>query len=81
MAYALSAFAVGDYVSACPLAQKVLEEDLFNPDFYELVKLCAAKGSGGEELLSKADIFRAARAKVKRLKTGSSLEKKTALFC
>lgn len=75
LAYALSAFAVGDYVSACPLAQKVLEEDLFNPDFYELVKLCAAKGSGGEELLSKADIFRAARAKVKRLKTGSSLEK------
>ena len=75
LAYYLSAFYSGDYGAACPGAQKALEEDLFNPDFYGLCKLCADKGFGDKNLLLKAETFAAARAKVKKFKTGSALEK------
>lgn len=75
LAYGLSAFSAGAYAEACALAGQVLEEDLFNPDFYELAKLCRDKGYVGEELLKKAEVFKAARAKVKKFKTGPALEK------
>lgn len=80
LAYLLSSFDSGEYERACVKSAEFLAEDIFNPDYYEIVKECADKGFGNKELTEKADLFKKARGRIKAEKYGTSLEKETEKF-
>lgn len=78
LAFMTALFAGGDYEQACPLADAALREDLFNPDYYQIVRECETKGYRNAALLKKADLFKKIRSEIKKTKYSRSLEKETA---
>lgn len=80
LAYLLASFESGEYEGPCVKGAEFLAEDIFNPDYYEFVKKCEAKGFAKEGLIKKADLFKKFRAKIKAEKYNSALEKEAEKF-
>ena len=76
----LASFESGEYEGPCVKGAEFLAEDIFNPDYYEFVKKCEAKGFAKEGLIKKADLFKKFRAKIKAEKYNSALEKEAEKF-
>ncbi|WP_428067026.1 O-antigen ligase family protein [Candidatus Proelusimicrobium volucris] len=80
LAYLLASFESGEYDKACIKGTEFLAEDIFNPDYYDIVKKCGAEGFPNEDLVKKADLFKKVRGRIKAEKYNSALEKEAEKF-
>ena len=80
LAYLLASFESGEYDKACIKGTEFLAEDIFNPDYYDIVKKCGAEGFPNEDLVKKADLFKKVRGRIKAEKYNSVLEREAEKF-